>query len=504
MRAHARRLLLLALASQLMTVEARSRLAKSRAKSVAEARAEAEELTAATKEAGMQHLSAAAAGKRKPCYSLKLGTTDEWCNENCHAGVRNCPSGVCKCGGPRPTAQRIARNSGSNPPSSAANHKPTTAAHVKTAQPSTQQKAKTAQPSTQQKAFWGPGKPIYCRSISKSSTSAWCQTNCHARERYCPTSLCLCDGKRPTHPPKHHSKPTHHSSSHHKSHHSRHHSSHHSAHHHTSHHSSGPRSPVPPKSFKAPTNTSQWGSPGGGNGKCAAMISISADQLQCTFPLLDAGRASYYAAAASAKLGSVLGTSCAWAAFLGNVAIETLELTIWKEINCATAAPWCGRGPLQLTSHNNYAFCARQPVCQCPHILSDRESSARKADVGFGTAACVWAALFGHSLTPLADGTRAGFLKTCCSIHQGHWPCSNMGQYSRREQYWRTASRCLGAPHSSAAELYLQPLKPGWSNPSYALLPEDITGGIEEGPPSRFVHSPPRAGRRNRTSFELL
>ena len=70
MRAHARRLLLLALASQLMTVEARSRLAKSRAKSVAEARAEAEELTAATKEAGMQHLSAAAAGKRKPCYSL--------------------------------------------------------------------------------------------------------------------------------------------------------------------------------------------------------------------------------------------------------------------------------------------------------------------------------------------------------------------------------------------------------------------------------------------------
>ena len=173
MRAHARRLLLLALASQLMTVEARSRLAKSVAKSVAEARAEAEEL---------KHLSAAAAGKRKPCYSLKLGTTDEWCNENCHAGVRNCPSGVCKCGGPRPTAQRIARNSGSNPPSSAANHKPTTAAHVKTAQPSTQQKAKLAQPSTQQKAFWGPGKPIYCRSISKSSTSAWCQTNCHAED----------------------------------------------------------------------------------------------------------------------------------------------------------------------------------------------------------------------------------------------------------------------------------------------------------------------------------
>ena len=33
-------------------------------------------------------------------------------------------------------------------------------------------------------------------------------------------------------------------------------------------------------------------------------------------------------------------------------------------------------------------------------------------------AACVWETLFGHSLTPLADGTRQGFIKTCCSIHQ--------------------------------------------------------------------------------------
>lgn len=170
------------------------------------------------------------------------------------------------------------------------------------------------------------------------------------------------------------------------------------------------------------------------------MTSITAEQLKCTFPLLDAARASYYAAAASEAMGGVLGTSCAWAAFLGNVAIETLELTIWKEINCATAAPYCGRGPLQLTSRNNYRFCARQPICHCPHIVRDLESAAHKAEVGFGTAACVWAALFGHSLTPLADGTRNGFIKTCCSIHQGHYPCANTGQYARRVQYWQTVS----------------------------------------------------------------
>ena len=29
-------------------------------------------------------------------------------------------------------------------------------------------------------------------------------------------------------------------------------------------------------------------------------------------------------------MGPILGNKCAWAAFLGNVAIETKELTIWK------------------------------------------------------------------------------------------------------------------------------------------------------------------------------
>jgi hypothetical protein len=178
---------------------------------------------------------------------------------------------------------------------------------------------------------------------------------------------------------------------------------------------------------------------------CPEMTTITGDDLRCVFPMLDAGRAAMYADAASAKMGLVLDTACAWAAFLGNAAIESKELTLWKEIECATQPPYCGRGPLQITSQKNYDFCAQHPVCDCPNIVDDIESPAMNAQVGFGTAACVWAGMFGYSLSQLADGSRDGFLRTCCVIHQGHYPCRDMDQYDRREQYWRTASSCLGA-----------------------------------------------------------
>ena len=65
---------------------------------------------------------------------------------------------------------------------------------------------------------------------------------------------------------------------------------------------------------------------------CAAMTSISSEQLRCVFPLLDADRASKMAAAATDKMGQLLGTTCAWAAFLGNAGVESMQLTITKEI----------------------------------------------------------------------------------------------------------------------------------------------------------------------------
>ena len=178
---------------------------------------------------------------------------------------------------------------------------------------------------------------------------------------------------------------------------------------------------------------------------CPAMSEITADQLRCVFGMLDMGRAEMYAAAATNKLGGTLTTACEWAAFLGNVAIESKELTIWKELECATSPPYCGRGPLQITSLKNYDFCATNDACNCPDIVNDLEKPATDAAVGFGTAACVWAGVFGYSLSQLADGTRDGFLKTCCTIHQGHYPCMEMEQYDNREKYWSTATTCFGA-----------------------------------------------------------
>ena len=178
---------------------------------------------------------------------------------------------------------------------------------------------------------------------------------------------------------------------------------------------------------------------------CPEMKEITADQLRCVFSMLDMGRAEMYAAAATTKLGGTLTTSCEWAAFLGNVAIESKELTIWKELECATSPPYCGRGPLQITSLKNYEFCATNEACDCPDIVNDLEKPGTDAVVGFGTAACVWAGVFGYSLSQLADGSRDGFLKTCCTIHQGHYPCMEMEQYDNREKYWSVATTCFGA-----------------------------------------------------------
>ena len=191
-------------------------------------------------------------------------------------------------------------------------------------------------------------------------------------------------------------------------------------------------------------------------GACSDMESITADQLQCVFPMLGIENAQMYAASASAKMGSLLGTSCAWAAFLGNAAIESKELTIMTEIKCKTQPPYCGRGPLQITGQHNYNFCSELDICDCPNIETDLDSVARDSDIGFGTSACVWGAMFGYSLSELADGTRDGMLKTCCTIHQGHFPCEKMSQYNRRVEYWQTATMCLGGAKTASAQLALR------------------------------------------------
>ena len=97
----------------------------------------------------------------------------------------------------------------------------------------------------------------------------------------------------------------------------------------------------------------------GDDGNCSSMQSVSASQLTCTFPQLSFSEAVIYATAANSALGgSLLTNKCEWTAYLANVGTESNGLTEWIQTpsNCTTVAPYCGRGPLQLTGSSNYNY----------------------------------------------------------------------------------------------------------------------------------------------------
>ena len=178
------------------------------------------------------------------------------------------------------------------------------------------------------------------------------------------------------------------------------------------------------------------------------MSSISESQLSCVFP--SGGK---YASAISSKMGGALGNACAWAAFLGNVGTESAGLTEWTQEPCnsATAAPYCGRGPLQITGESNYQYCASSSVCDCPDIVSEPSQASDDTTVGIGTAACVWESLSGSSLSRDADGSTTGLLKTACIINAGHYPCGTPNGWTSRQAYWAKANSCLGISSDAAS-----------------------------------------------------
>ena len=185
-------------------------------------------------------------------------------------------------------------------------------------------------------------------------------------------------------------------------------------------------------------------SPGGG---CYAKTGISAEQLHCVFPQLGSDMASKHAAALNRWMGDSLNNACRWAAFLANVGTESAGLTEWTQMPCdgATGAPYCGRGPLQITGRSNYDFCASQGVCKCQDIGNDPQEVSNDEDTGMGTASCVWKVLAGHDLSRDADGSRdPGLLKTACYINAGHYPCGTPNGWQSRQNYWYAANKCLG------------------------------------------------------------
>lgn len=181
------------------------------------------------------------------------------------------------------------------------------------------------------------------------------------------------------------------------------------------------------------------GDDGGGSG-CSSMRSVTASELTCTFPQLSSSSASSYASAANSLLGgTLLSNKCEWAAFLANVGTESNGLTEWTQNPCnsATAAPYCGRGPLQLTGSTNYNYCSSDSYCSgCSGIVSDPEEVSSDTSIGFATAACVWGDLSGSSLSKYCDGTTTGLLETACYINAGHYPCGTPNGWTSRQDYW--------------------------------------------------------------------
>jgi len=207
---------------------------------------------------------------------------------------------------------------------------------------------------------------------------------------------------------------------------------------------------------------------------CSSKSQLSASELKCVFPRLSSSKAATYAETMSSMLGgSILSNTCHWAAFLGNVGTESAELTEWTQIPCNSGddAPYCGRGPLQITGSSNYNYCARQGICGCSGIGSDPQEVSNNVRTGFGTAKCVWGIMSGHDLSSNADGSQSGFLATACYINAGHSPCGTPNGWYSRLGYWKKANECLsGGGHSPAPRHHPSPSppRPGPSPPSNA------------------------------------
>lgn len=220
------------------------------------------------------------------------------------------------------------------------------------------------------------------------------------------------------------------------------------------------------------------------------MTSVSAAELKCIYPQLSTTKASTYASALSKKMGSALGNKCAWASFLANVGTESAGLTEWTQLPCnsATAAPFCGRGPLQITGYDNYKYCESQPVCDCSGIVSSPSDVSSSTSTGVGTAACVWETLSGSSLSKYADGTETGLLQVACIINAGHYPCGSPNGWSSRKSYWEAANSCLAGASGSASDPYLAGCPVGYADEPSSVTETGPDGSYSLPRPAAWAH----------------
>lgn len=69
---------------------------------------------------------------------------------------------------------------------------------------------------------------------------------------------------------------------------------------------------------------------------------------------------------------------------------ESIFFCFHSYLDKLKSAPYCGRGPLQITGISNYRFCSTNGYCRgCGSIVSNPGIVSSNQDIGFGTAACV-------------------------------------------------------------------------------------------------------------------
>lgn len=173
---------------------------------------------------------------------------------------------------------------------------------------------------------------------------------------------------------------------------------------------------------------------------------ITDSQLQQIMPSLSAAkRAAYLPYLNETMQAYGIDSPARAAAFLAQIAHESVELRYWEEIASGAAYEgrrdlgntqpgdgkrYKGRGPIQITGRANY----RKYGSTLGLDLENNPSLAATTPVGFRIAGAYW---YSHGLNELAD--RGDFLTITKRINGG------TNGLTSRQTYYETAKRVLGA-----------------------------------------------------------
>lgn len=180
-----------------------------------------------------------------------------------------------------------------------------------------------------------------------------------------------------------------------------------------------------------------------------SLTDITIDQLRAVMRKLSKERAALYLPYLNQAMARFeINTPKRQTSFLSQLAHESLELTVWREIASGRAYEgridlgnilpgdgprYKGGGPMQLTGRANYRRCGRA----IGFPLEEQPTLILRTEVGFLAAAWFWTVE--KKLNPLADiGSLAAQVKITRRINGG------TNGLTSRLLYWRRAKRVFG------------------------------------------------------------